>query len=67
MNKTNQSVVQMIRWCDEQEKEATDTINMLLDTKKHKTKIGKKALTIASEILNSIDQMRAMANQALIK
>jgi hypothetical protein len=67
MNKSNQSIVQMTRWCDEQEVEALNTINHLLDTNKHKTEIGKKALTIASEILNSIEKMRAMLDEAIVK
>jgi hypothetical protein len=67
MNKSNQSIVQMTRWCDEQEAEALDTINYLLDTNNHKTKVGKKALTLSSEILNSIEKMRAMLDEAIVK
>jgi hypothetical protein len=65
--KDNQSIVQMTRWCDEQEVYALDTINHLLDTNKHKTKVGKKALTIASEILKGIEMMRETLNQELTK
>jgi hypothetical protein len=65
MNKQNQSIVQIIRWCDEQERQATETINHLLDTKRHKTKIGKKALTIASNILKSIDALREISNEGI--
>jgi hypothetical protein len=65
MNKQNQSMVQIIRWCDEQEAKAKNTINDLLDTKRHKTKIGKKALTIASNILKGIDTMRDIANEGI--
>jgi hypothetical protein len=65
MTKENQSMVQIIRWCDEQEAKATDTINDLLDTKRHKTKIGKKALTIASNILKSIDALREVSNEGI--
>ena len=67
MNKSNQSIVQMTQWCDEQEVEALNTINHILDTNKHKTKVGKKALTIASEILKSIEMMREALNQELTK
>ena len=65
--KINQSIVQLTRWCDEQEEYALNTINNILDTKKHKTKVGKKALTITSEILKSIETMREALNQELTK
>jgi len=65
MTKENQSIVQIIRWCDEQEAQATDTINNLLDTNQYKSKIGKKAMTIASNILKGIDTMRNIANEGI--
>jgi hypothetical protein len=65
--KINQSIVQLTRWCDEQEEYASDLIDRILDAKKHKTKVGKKALTIASEIIKSIETMREALNQELTK
>jgi len=65
--KTNQSIVQLTRWCDEQEEYASGVIDRILDAKKHKTKVGKKALTIASEIIKSIETMREALNQELTK
>ena len=64
--KTNQSLTDLINWCDHQEDRTRDTINMLLDTKKHKTAVGKKALTIASEILKTSLVMREALNRELV-
>jgi hypothetical protein len=64
--KRNQSLTELINWCDQQEDSTRNTINMLLDTKKHKTAVGKKALTIASEILKTSLVMREALNQELV-
>jgi hypothetical protein len=64
--KRNQSLTELINWCDQQEDSIRNTINMLLDTKKHKTAVGKKALTIASEILKTSLVMREALNQELV-
>ena len=64
--KRNQSLTELINWCDQQEDSTRNTINMLLDTKKHKTAVGKKALTIASEILKSTLVMRETLNRELV-
>lgn len=64
MMKTNQ---ELTRWCDEQEIDALNTINNILDTKQYKNEVGRKALTIASNILNSIEEMRSVLADEIIK
>jgi hypothetical protein len=62
--KTNQ---ELTRWCDEQEIDALNTINNILDTKQYKNEVGRKALTIASNILNSIEEMRSVLADEITK
>ena len=63
--KEEQTISDILKWCDSQEDKTKATIDTLLDTQDIKNKKVKKTLTIASEILINIDKLKQETSNLL--
>lgn len=58
---------EILNWCEEQEDKTKKTIDHLLDHEDWQDKKTKKALTIASKILKSIEELKQATLDIIIK
>jgi len=65
--KEDKSISEILKWCGDQEDKTKDTIDAILDTQNVKKKDVKKALTLASKILISIEELKKQTIQVLTK
>jgi hypothetical protein len=66
-NKEDKTATEIFNWCETQEEKTKKTIDMLLDTEDWQDKKTKKALTIASKILKSVDELKQTTLDIIIK
>lgn len=65
--KQEQTATEILHWCESQEEKTKKTIDHLLDTEDWQDKKTKKALTIASKILKSVDELKQTTLDIIIK
>ena len=65
--KEDQSLSEILKWCGEQEDKTKDTIDTILDTKDVSDKKVKKTLTLASQILIKVDELKKHTMEVLTK
>lgn len=63
----DQSPTDILNWCDEQEEKTKKTIDMVLDNYDWTSKDTKKILTITSKLLKSIDTLKEVTLNSIIK
>jgi hypothetical protein len=61
------TATEILQWCETQEEKTKKTIDLLLDTEDWQDKKTKKALTIASKILKSVDELKQTTLDIIIK
>ncbi len=65
--KEKQTATDVLKWCEDQEDKTKKTIDLLLDTQNIANKSVKKALTLASKILNNVDELKQITHTIIIK
>jgi len=65
--KETQTATDVLKWCEDQEDKTKKTIDLLLDTQDITNKSVKKALTLASKILNNVDELKQITHTIIIK
>ena len=65
--KETQTATDVLKWCEDQEDKTKKTIDLLLDTQDITNKNVKKALTLASKILNNVDELKQITYTIIIK
>jgi hypothetical protein len=65
--KEDKTALEILQWCEQQEDKTKKTIDLLLDTEDVSNKRVKKVLTIASKILNNVDELKQLTQEIIIK
>jgi hypothetical protein len=65
--KEDKTALEILQWCEQQEDKTKKTIDLLLDTQDISNKRVKKVLTIASKILNNVDELKQLTQDIIIK
>lgn len=65
--KEDKTALEILQWCEQQEEKTKKTIDLLLDTQNISNKRVKKVLTIASKILNNVDELKQLTQDIIIK
>lgn len=65
--KEQKTPTEILNWCEQQEEKTKKTIDYLLDHQDWQDEKTKKALTIASNILKSIDELKQITLDIIIK
>lgn len=65
--KKDQTLVDVLKWCETQEEQTKKTIDYLLDNKEWTDKDVKKALTLTSKILKNVDELKEILLGIIIK
>jgi hypothetical protein len=65
--KEDKTALEILQWCEQQEDKTKKTIDLLLDTQDISNKRVKKVLTIASKILNNVDELKQLTQEIIIK
>lgn len=65
--KEDKTALEILQWCEQQGEKTKKTIDLLLDTEDVSNKRVKKVLTIASKILNNVDELKQLTQEIIIK
>ena len=65
--KDQKTPTEILNWCEQQEEKTKKTIDHLLDNEDWQNEKTKKALTIASQILKSVDELKQATLEIIIK
>lgn len=65
--KEDKTALEILQWCEQQEEKTKKTIDLLLDTQDISNKRVKKVLTIASNILTNVDELKQLTQDIIIK